>query len=95
MNVLTVKCKKKKKHTIQSSIEFFFSIWVYFHENSQLTKQQEKRGAISLTSLCHFHHVTGNKTLAGQLLQTAHFCKQQAAGLEPGTIGSRAKVANR
>ena len=89
-----LKKKKKKKHTIQSSIGFF-SIWVYFHENSQLTKQQKKRGAISLTSLCHFHYVTGNKTLAGQLLQIAHFCKQLAAGFEPGTIGSRAKVANR
>ena len=33
---------------------FFCSIWVFFHEHSQFTEQQEKREAISLTPVYHF-----------------------------------------
>ena len=34
---------------------FFFSIWIFFHEHSRFTGQQEKREAISLAPYNHFH----------------------------------------
>ena len=34
---------------------FFFSAWVFFHENSRFTGWQGKGEAISLTPLYHFH----------------------------------------
>ena len=34
---------------------YFFSIWVFFHKDSQFTGQQGEGEAISLTPLYHFH----------------------------------------
>ena len=36
-------------------IYLFFSIWVFFHEHSQITGLQRKEEGISLTSHYHFH----------------------------------------
>ena len=35
-------------------IFFFFSLWVFFHEHSRFTGQQEKEAGIFLTPLYHF-----------------------------------------
>ena len=40
---------------LKITLQFFFSIWVFFHEHSQFTGQQGKGEAISLTPLYHFH----------------------------------------
>ena len=40
---------------LKITLQFFFSIWVFFHEHSQFTGQQGKVEAISLTPLYHFH----------------------------------------
>ena len=34
---------------------YFFSIWVFFHKDSQFTGQQGEGEAITLTPLYHFH----------------------------------------
>ena len=39
----------------QLQLQLFFSIWVFFHEHSQFTGQQEKGEVICLTGLYHFH----------------------------------------
>ena len=44
---------KDKKGT--SIANFFFSIWVFFHEHSRFTGQQGKGEGIYLTPLYHFH----------------------------------------
>ena len=33
----------------------FFSIWVFFHDHSWFTGQQEKGEVLSITPLYHFH----------------------------------------
>ena len=38
----------------QLQLQLFFSIWVFFHEHSQFTGQQEKGKVICLTDLYHF-----------------------------------------
>ena len=42
------------------SFFFFFSIWVFFHENSRFTGQQGKGEGIYLTPLYHFHQLHGH-----------------------------------
>ena len=39
----------------QQQLQLFFYIWVFFHEHSQFTGQQEKGEAICLTGLYHFY----------------------------------------
>ena len=39
----------------QLQLQLFFSIWVFFHEHSQFTGQQEKGKVICLTGLYHFY----------------------------------------
>ena len=39
---------------------FFFSIWGFFQEHLRFTEQQEKREAISLIPLYHFHPLHRN-----------------------------------
>ena len=39
---------------------FFLSIWVFFHEHSRFTGQQEKGEGIYLTPLYHFHPLHGH-----------------------------------
>ena len=41
------------KHFLDLKIAVFFSIWIFFHENSQFTVQQGMREAIPLPP--HFH----------------------------------------
>ena len=72
---------------------FFFSIWVFFHENARLTGQQGNGEAIFSTRLYHFRNFTDTQMLARKLLQRAHVCTQLAAGIEPGTFGFQAQVA--
>ena len=71
-------------------------VWVFFHDHSQFTGQQEKGEGISLTPLYHFHPLYRHLDieLARQLMQSAHFCTELAVGLETGTFDFRAQVAN-
>ena len=39
----------------QLQLQLFFSIWVFFHEHTQFTGQQEKGKVICLTGLNHFY----------------------------------------
>ena len=73
---------------------FFFSIWVFFQEHSRFTVQQGKGEAISLSLLITSTHFTDTQKVVGRLIQKTHFRTQPAAGLEPGTFGFRAQVAN-
>ena len=43
-----------------TQIDFFFSIYAFFHEHSRFTGQQGKGEGISLTSLYHFHLLYGH-----------------------------------
>ena len=49
----------KMLETIITEVTFTeFSIWDFFHEQSQFTGQQRKGEAISLTPRNHFHRFT-------------------------------------
>ena len=72
---------------------FFSSIWVFFHEHSQITGLQGKKEGISLTPSATSTRFTDIQILPRRLLQRAHLCAQLAAGLEPGTFGFRAQPA--
>ena len=64
---------------------FFFSIWVFFHEHSRFTGQQEKREGICLTPLYHFH----------PLHRHLYISRATAAGSSPLRIGSsRTRIGN-
>ena len=41
-------------------VTFFFSIWVFFHENSRITGLQEKGEGIFLSPRYHFHPLRGH-----------------------------------
>ena len=64
---------------------FFFSIWVFFHEHSRFTGQQEKREGICLTPLYHFH----------PLHRHLYISRATAAGSSSLRIGSsRTRIGN-
>ena len=63
----------------------FFSIWVFFHEHSQITGLQGKGEGISLTPHYHFHPLRGRLGIGRAI----------AAGSEPLRIASsRASTGN-
>ena len=73
---------------IWKQVAIFFSIWVLFHENSRTTGLQGKGEGISLTPHWHFHPLQGHLGIGRAI--TA----EGLPGLEPGTFGFPAKVAN-
>ena len=72
----------------------FFSIWVFFHDHSQIIRLQEKWEGISLTPRYHFHSLHRHLDIIRAIILKAHICTKVAAGLEPGTFGFREQVAN-
>ena len=78
---------------IQGTEDFFFclSFFTTIHES------QDCRGMGRVFLPLHTitsTRFTGTQTLAGQLLQRAHLCKWEAAGLEQGTFGFREQFGN-
>ena len=71
---------------------FIFSIWVFFHEHSRYTGQQEKGEAISLTLLYHFHPL--HRYLEISWAITAESSPLLAAGLELETFSFQEQVVN-
>ena len=63
----------------------FFSVSVFFHENSRFTVQQGKRQAISLTPLYHFHPLTLD-TDTKTLRHMVSFFMNQKKYISGGTI---------
>ena len=74
---------------IRNESFFFFSVWVFFHENSRFTWQQGKGEDIYLTSLYHFHPLQRNVDISRFI--TAESSSLHIAsivdGLESGTFG--------
>ena len=63
-DIRSITCRRSLSCFIQSCyllneffffLFFFFSIWVFFHEHSLFTGQQEKGEGIFLTPFYHFH----------------------------------------
>ena len=91
-------CRKAKKYYERFSknevIRFFFLSGFCFtsiHESQDCKGRGRAFHQLLTTTSTRF---TGTQTLAGGLLRGAHLCVQLAAGLEPGTFGFRAQVAN-
>ena len=55
LNIVNLLVRFNKTREIFPSVFFFFSIWVFFHEHSQITGLQGKGEGISLTPHYHFH----------------------------------------
>ena len=60
LTMLAIFTQKRLQHScfpvnIVKLLIFFFSIWVFFHDHSQITGQQGKGEGISLTPRYHFH----------------------------------------
>ena len=70
----------------QLQLQLFFSIWVFFHEHSQFTGQQEKGEVICLTGPYHFYPLCSYLNIRRATSQRPRFCTQVAAGLEPETL---------
>ena len=60
----------------------FFSIWVFFHEHSQIIGLQGKGEGIFLTPHYHFHQLHRHLDIS-----QAINAESSPAGLEPGTFG--------
>lgn len=58
------------------------------------TTAKERRGYLSNSSLPLPPISQALKTSAGQLLPRVHLCGELTPGLEPGTLGFRAQIAN-
>ena len=71
----------------------FFSIRVFFHEHSRITGLQGKGEGISLTPYYHFHPLNMRLDIT-RAITAESSPLHMAAGLEPGTFGFRAQVAN-
>ena len=70
---------------------FFFSIWVFFHEHSRITELRGKGEGISLTPHYPFHPLHRHLDTSRAITPDSTWL---AAGLEPGTFGFLAQVAN-
>ena len=66
----------------------------FFHKHSRITGLQGKGEGISLTPRYQYHPLNRHLDISRPLLQRAHLFTRPAAGLEPGTFGFRAQVAN-
>ena len=71
----------------------FFSIRVFFNEHSRITGLQDKGEGISLTPYYHFHPLNMRLDIT-RAITAESSPLHMAAGLEPGTFGFRAQVAN-
>ena len=79
----------------KSKYIYFFSIWVFFHDHSQFTGLQGKGEGISLTPHYHFHPLHRHLDISRVITaESSPLHIAIAAGLEPGTFGFRAQVAN-
>ena len=76
------------KHNLLFLLLLFF-IWLFFHEYSRFTEQQVKGRLSPYTLSTTSTRFTNTQTLAGLLLQRAHFCAWLAAGIEHGLFGTR------
>ena len=65
----------------QLQLQLFFSIWVFFHEHSQFTGQQEKGEFICLTGLYNLYPLCSYLSII-----RATKAESLAAGLEPETL---------
>ena len=63
-----------------------FSLWVFFHEHSQFTEQQEKREAISLIPLYHLHPLHRRLDISRAI--TADNSPLHIASSRTGTVGT-------
>ena len=73
----------------QRPCHFFF-----FHEHSRFTGQQGKEEANSLIPLYHFHSIHKHFITNWTITAESPPLHMLTAGLEPGTFGFRAQVAN-
>ena len=87
--------KKSLRAQLRKNKTFFFSIWVFFHEHSRFAGQQGKGEGIYLAPLYRFHPLCGCLVRYWPGYSCGGLgCAQLATGLEPGTFGFRAQVAN-
>ena len=91
-------CKLCKNYIYQigytSNRYHFFSIWVFFHDHSRITGQQENGEGISLTRHYHYHAFHRHLEISRDITAESSLPHMVAAGLESGTFGFRAQVAN-
>ena len=87
--------KKSRLRFLNSFVsKIFFSIWVFFQNDSRITGLQGMGEGIPLTPHYHFHPLHRHLDNSRAITERAHFYTQVAAGLESGTFGFRAQVAN-
>ena len=102
---LTKTCSPPKLIFSRNSAYSMFLFWLYSSEQKNRTfyffttihESQDCSGremALLQLLITNFTCFTDTQILPGQLLQRAHLCIQEAAGLKPGTFGFRAQVAN-
>ena len=76
-------------HLFFPYMNFFISIWVFFHDHSRITGLQGKGAGISLPTHFHFHllhkHLDISRAITAERLPSR---------LESGTFGFRGQVAN-
>ena len=71
----------------------FFSIWVFFHNHSWITRLHGKGEGIFLTPHYHFHSLHRHLDIT-RAITAERSLLHIAAGLKPGTFGFGAQVPN-
>ena len=73
--VIARKCYGNIQRVLKTNInETTFLIWVFFHKHLQLTRQQRKKEAISLTPPYYFHPFHGHLDISWEINAKAHLC---------------------
>ena len=76
------------------NIQSFFSIWVFFHEQSRFTGYQGKGDAIPLTLSYHFHPVHRYLDINWTITEESSPQHITSSGIRTGSLCFRGQVSN-